>query len=128
MSTHFENLAGAKLVRVSRNSLAPFVALLTLIAVFASLVPCETTPGVGSQTAFVAVHSDDPTSSNEPARSCADNCPCLCAGSCPGALASYPVGLVVAEHPNELNASADTFIARLIPERHFRPPRLDSVV
>lgn len=128
MNLHFAQ--SERLARRTSSTLRlPVFAVLCLLAVLASLVPCQETSQVGDKAQVAEAPFELPsTPSDEPSSGCPDNCPCLCAGSCSGALASKAVALVMGSCRPQASPTASNLFARVVPDRLFHPPRLNSVV
>ena len=128
MNLHFaksQRMAG----RTSLTLRLPVLAVLCLLAVLTSLVPCEAISQLGGEPQVAEAPVEQPSSpSGESSSGCPDNCPCLCAGSCSGALASEAVALVMSSERLQASPAANNLFARLIPDRLFHPPRLYFVV
>lgn len=128
MNAHFQQRKRTKLFQLAPKLRASLMALLALVAICVSIVPCEATSLESAETQLVSDSTELPASPEEPSSDCADNCPCLCAGSCSGALVPQLLSLVTDHRSNELVTARKILFARLIPERLFHPPRLQSVV
>ena len=103
------------------------VALLSLLAVLVSLLPCEITTIGGGDVEQVVAEAELPDSPETPTSSCADNCPCLCAGSCSGALVSHSTSCQIVHHPMRAAGATQSLFARIFPDSLFHPPRLHTV-
>lgn len=115
--------------RTSTTLRLPVLAVLCLLAVLTSLVPCEETSQVSDELQIAEAPFELPSSpAGEPGSGCPDDCPCLCAGTCSGAIASEAVALVVSSSRLQASPTASNLFARLVPERLFHPPRFSSFV